>query len=262
MNKKIIRSFMSALLFSFIFICCLPTALLCITSCVNTWIYPNILPNDYTFEYFRYVLISNEIIKAIITSIILGILCGIITIFVSIPTARVLALYNFRGKLIINILVLLPLIVPSFTIVSITHINMIKASLDGTILGVSIIHTIFALPYAIRLIYDQTLAIGVKYEQQAQNLGASPISSIFSIYLPLISPSIILAFFLTFTISISQYVTTLIIGGGKIVTLSTLLIPYIQYGNYQIASIYSIILIIISFVGYFFISQIERKLVN
>lgn len=260
MQSKLINAIISSLLYIFVFICCVPVFILIISMFIDTWIYPNILPRGYTLEYISYVLIDNEIIRAIITSFVVGIICSTITVIISIPTARVLALYNFKGKFIINVLVLLPLIVPSFTVVSINHINMIKCGLAGTILGVSIIHSIFALPYAIRILYDQTLAIGIKYELQSKNLGASDIGTFFKIYLPLIAPSIVLAFFLSFTISISQYVTTLIIGGGNVLTLSTLLVPYIQYGKYQIASIYSLILVIMSFLSYVFINLIQSKI--
>lgn len=260
MREKFTNALITSILYVFVFICCIPIFILAISMFVHVWIYPDILPREYTLEYISYVLIDNQIIRAIVTSIIVGIISSTITVVISIPTARALALYNFRGKIIINLLVLLPLIVPSFTVVSINHVNMIKMGLSGTIIGVSIIHSVFALPYAIRLIYDQTLTIGTKFEEQSKNLGATEIQTFSRIYLPLILPSIILAFFLSFTISISQYITTLIIGGGNVLTLSTLLVPYVQYGKYQIASIYSFILVIMSFLGYFFINLMQRKI--
>ncbi len=255
-------SIISVILFTFVFLCCLPIVVLCITSCANAWIYPNIFPQSYSIENFQYVMYDKEIVKAIITSIIVGVLCGVICILVGLPTARALALYNFRGKGIISLLVLLPLIVPSLTIVSISHINMMQMKIAGTLVGVSIIHSIFALPYSIRIIYDNLIKIGKKYEEQALNLGASRVNVFFTVTIPLILPASFLAFFLCFTISMSQYITTLIIGGGKIITISTLLVPYIQYGEYEIASVYSLMLVIISFVGYFFIIKIQRSIVR
>lgn len=260
MKSKFINSIISSFIYFFVFLCVLPIFILVISMFVDTWIYPNILPNGYTLEYISYVLLDNELIRAIWTSFIVGVISSAISVLISIPTARVLALYNFRGKMIINILVLLPLIVPSFSVVSINHINMIKVGLAGTVIGVSIVHSIFAIPYAIRLLYDQTLNIGTKFELQSKNLGASNFQTFTKIYLPLMTPAIVLAFFLSFTISISQYVTTLIIGGGNVLTLSALLIPYIQYGRYQIASIYSLILVIMSFLGYFFINLMQKKI--
>ncbi len=257
-----IKNILTTILFLFIILCCLPTFVLCVTACADTWIYPNILPQNYSFENIKYVIYDKELIKAIITSIILGLMCGGLCVLVSIPTARALALYNFKGKNLVSLLVLLPLIVPSLTLVSISHINMLQMNLAGTFLGVSIIHSIFALPYSVRIMHDFWDKIGTKYEHQALNLGANSFNVFFTITLPLALPAIFLAFFLSFTISVSQYISTLIIGGGKIVTISTLLVPYIQYGEYEIASIYSLLLIFISFTSYFFIVKLEHKLVK
>ncbi len=240
-------------------LCIVPIFILCVFMFAKTWIFPSVLPNDYTLDFLR---ASNDIVSIISSTFIVGMLSSVITILVSISTARALALYNFRGKFIINLLVLLPLIVPSFTVVSVTHINMIRFHLSDTILGVSLIHSVFALPYGIKIIYDQTKALGTKYEEQAKNLGASNFMVLRTVYIPLIMPSIVLAFFLSFTISISQYVTTLIIGGGNVLTLSTVAIPYIQYGNYQLASIYSIMIIIISFLCYIIIDKVNQRILD
>ncbi len=261
MRKKFFSMILNMVLYFFIFLCCLPIFILTITSFIDTWIYPNIIPESFTLAHFQYVF-SEGLSSIILTSSILGILCGVLTILVSLPVARALALYDFPFKIVVSLFVLLPLIVPSFTSVSISHIVMIRTSIASTLVGVCIIHSVFALPYAIKILYDATLSMGIKYEEQAKNLGASWFRVMRTVYLPLMSPYILMSFFLSFTISISQYVTTLIIGGGKVATLSTVLVPYIQYGKYQLASIYSLIIVVMTFISYFLISRLEKKFFN
>ncbi len=101
-----------------------------------------------------------------------------------------------------------------------------------------------------RILHDHFKIAGTKYESAAISLGANKHQTLLYITLPTIKPGIYTACFLSFTISIGQYITTLIIGGGKVVTLSTILIPYISYGNYQLASIYSLVIIMLSLVSY------------
>ncbi len=258
MGKKILQM----LTYMFVILCFAPIIILAITMFTDAWIYPNILPDSYTLEYFKDTIFDFNLLQVVFSTFIVGILCSILTVFISICTSRALAFYNFMFKILINLFVLLPLIVPSFTIVSISHINMIKLHLNNTVFGVSLIHCVFAIPYGIKVIYDQNLNIGNKYEEQAKNLGASNFKVLYSIYIPLIMPAIVLTFFLSFTISISQYITTLIIGGGNVVTLATILLPYIQHGNYQLASIYSLIIIVISFLCYVIIDRFQSKLLD
>lgn len=42
-----------------------------------------------------------------------------------------------------------------------------------------------------------------------------------------------------FILSYSQYFTTLLVGGGRIRTMATVLVPYIQSGDRPLASAYS-----------------------
>ncbi len=52
-------------------------------------------------------------------------------------------------------------------------------------------------------------------------------------------PGIMSSFSMGFIISYSQYFTTLIIGGGRINTISLVLVPYIQGGDRSLASVYA-----------------------
>ena len=57
--------------------------------------------------------------------------------------------------------------------------------------------------------------------------------------LPNLMPGIMSSFSMGFIISYSQYFTTLIIGGGRINTISLVLVPYIQGGDRSLASVYA-----------------------
>ena len=46
---------------------------------------------------------------------------------------------------------------------------------------------------------------------------------------------------MSYIISFSQYFLTLIIGGGNVKTFTIVMVPYLQSGNRNIASIYSVI---------------------
>ncbi|MFV0425025.1 MAG: ABC transporter permease [Bacilli bacterium] len=229
--------------------CILPIFIIILFAVSDKWIFPNIIPESFTLKHLRYVVDSNSI-RIIGTSIILGIMTGIFSLFIGIPTAKALVHYDFKHKNLVMLFILLPLIVPPFTIISVAHTNIIKVGLDGTLLGVCLIHSFFSIPYVVRILIDYFSIAGSRYEESAKCLGANRFQTIKYITLPIIKQGLLVSFFLSFTISISQYITTLIIGGGKVVTLSTLLIPYIQYGDYEIASVYSLIIIFVSMIGY------------
>lgn len=243
----------------FLISCIIPIILVGIYAFSNNWNYPNILPQSYTIKHLQYV-IETEAIKASITSVIIAFISGVISLLVGFPTAKALAHHNFKFKNLITLFVLLPLVAPPFAIVTLTHTNLIKYGLDGTLIGVSLIHSFFSIPYVVRILYDYFVIAGVEYEKSAYNLGASNTQILKYVTLPIVKHGILMSFFISFTISVSQYITTLIIGGGRIITLSTLLVPYVQYGEYEIASVYSIIIVIVSMVFYLIIINTQKVL--
>lgn len=90
--------------------------------------------------------------------------------------------------------------------------------------------------------------IGDSYEIQARVLGASRLKTFFKVTLPLLMPAIVSAANLIFVVSFSQYLLTLIIGGGQVMTLAVVMFPFIQSGDQTMAGAFSIIFISSSFV--------------
>ncbi len=255
-KDKIITKFIISLFFM---ICILPLIIISLFMFVDKWVYPNIFPSTYTLKYLLSVIQSKELPKAMITSIIVAVMSAVISVIISYPTGKALAHYNFKGKHVISILILIPLIVSPLVLVSSSHINLIKYNLHSTLLGVSLIHTIFILPYTIRIFNDRFEEIGVEYELQGYTLGGNVISTFFLVTLPLLRVSVMLSFSLGVIISLGQYLTTLIIGGGRVMTISIILVPYIQYSEYQLASIYSFILIALTIISYTLIAKLYKN---
>ncbi|MCL2617354.1 MAG: ABC transporter permease, partial [Defluviitaleaceae bacterium] len=67
------------------------------------------------------------------------------------------------------------------------------------------------------------------------------------------------AFTLSFTVSISQYVTTFMIGGGRVITVTMLMIPHIQGGQMHIAAVYSVLLIVVAVFSLSLMEYVVRK---
>ena len=158
---------------------------------------------------------------------------------IGIATARATELYEFRGKGLIRFFSLLPLLVPGTVLAIGAQIMLLKVGLGDSIAGIILIHTVASVPYCITIMTDVTAALGDKFEEQAATLGAGPFRAFFEVTLPNLMPGIMSSFSMGFIISYSQYFTTLIIGGGRINTISLVLMPYIQGGDRSLASVYA-----------------------
>ena len=172
----------------------------------------------------------------------------IITILISVPAAKAVALYEFKGKKLFELLVLSPIIIPMISIAMGIHITFIKLKLANNLLGVIIINIIPCIPYAVRIIGDVYKLVGDRLELQAEILGASKFNIFRYITLPLILPGIIGASSMCFIISFSQYFLTMLIGGGRVITYPMIMFPYIQSGDRNISALYSIVFLVVSII--------------
>lgn len=240
----------------------LPITVLIVWCFTNSWPWPDLFPKEYSLRAWSY-LISTESIKAIITSIIISLMVVIISIAVSLPAARALSLYEFKGKKFVELFILSPIIVPTISVAMGIHIVFIKLGLANTMLGVVLVNLLPCIPYAVRILTDVYKIIGDKLEVQGKVLGASKINVFRYITLPLITPGIISAASMCFIISFGQYFLTFLIGGGTIVTYPMIMFPYIQSGDRTLASLYSLVFLVVSIIVLYVIeSKIKSQYIQ
>ncbi len=253
-HKYILNSF----IYGFTLLFLLPMVVLILFSISMQWGWPFLLPQKYGLRAFKYILSSEGgSLRTILYSILLSLIVTFITILLSLPAAKALVIYNFKGKRVFEMILMTPLIVPAVTVATGIHVFFIKMSLTNTFIGVVIIHLFPCLPYGIRILRDVYEIIGNRYEVQARVLGASRLKTFYSVTLPLLTPGIISAATLIFVVSFSQYLLTLIIGGGRVITLSIIMFPFIQGGDRTMASAFSMIFILVSFI---FLLILEKTL--
>lgn len=222
----------------------------------SSWNYPDLLPQKLEFKYLIQMLFTNsELIQSLIQSILLALGTIVLTLVIAYPTAILLAHYNFFGKKLINVLVYLPLIIPTIALLTNLDFVMIKFSLNGSFIGVVIAHTLFCLPYAIKLLMDNITQNGLGFESVSQNLGANCWQTFWHVTFPMNKSGLQGAILMTYVVSMTQYLATLLVGDGKFLTLSVRMFPFTAAGKYKIAAIYALTFLIVTLIPLFLIDK-------
>ncbi|KNF07259.1 ABC-type spermidine/putrescine transport system, permease component II [Gottschalkia purinilytica] len=256
-NRKL--SLSNFILYIMIFIFIAPLIILVVWSFAKNWPWPNIVPSSLGLRGWKYFLDpTSKSFKILGFSICLSMVTTLITVLISIPAGKALGFYKFRGKKAIEILILSPIIVPTVAVAMGIHVTFIKLGLANTFMGVVLVHIIPCIPYGVKILKDTFELLGESMEVQAKVLGASSFQTFTNITLPLISPGLIVSSSLVFIVSFSQYFLTFLIGGGKVVTFSMVMFPYIQSGDRTIASVYSIVFIITTLILLYLIERFLR----
>jgi putative spermidine/putrescine transport system permease protein len=224
----------------------LPFLPLLLWSIAEKWFYPALLPQVFGTRAWSYVFTTagSQILNGLFTSFNLALVTTVISLLLGIPAGRALGLYDFPGKKMAMLFLTLPIIVPPLSVSMGLHLWFIQLELAETFIGVVLIHLTFCLPYTIFVIRGVFSDYTPDFEEQARSLGASPARVIFQVIFPMIFPGIIVAALFSFLISWSQYLSTLIIGGGKLLTLPILLFSLMGSGDRPVASAVSLVFIL------------------
>ncbi len=209
------------------------------------WFFPSLLPQKWGWKAWLYLLSpSAKVGEAWLNSASLALVVVILSVLIGLPAARALSLHKFRGKRIVEWLIMAPMLVPGLVVVMGIHILFIRYGLADTFIGVALVHLVPALPYFILVMSGVFANYDTALEETARTLGANPWRTFWYITLPAISPGLIVAAMFTFLVSWSQYITTVLIGGGRIVTLPMVLFPFISASNHPNAAAISMVFIL------------------
>jgi putative spermidine/putrescine transport system permease protein len=215
-------------------------------SVAEKWHYPDLLPQTFGLRAWSYVfgVASSQISSGLVASSTLALATTAISLVIGIPAGRALGFYQFPLKNLVILLFSLPIIVPSLSVSMGLHLWFIKLGLAETFAGLVLIHLTFCLPYTIFVMWGVFSDYNPDFEAQARSLGASPMAVMMQVTLPMLVPGITIAALFSFLLSWSQYLSSLIIGGGKILTLPILLFSLMDSGDRPVSSAVSLVFIL------------------
>lgn len=205
------------------------------------WIWPDIVPTNWGVRGWKVVLQDPILFHSIFYTLWIAVIVVVLNMIIAIPAARTLSYYAFKGKTVIETILLMPLLMPILAVAMGIHFTMIRFGLADQVIGVIVIHLLPTLPYSLLILRASFDKIGRKWEEQALTLGCSPMRSFWSVTLPMLLPGLRSASIVSFVISISQYVLTAIIGGGTVTTLSMLYFPYFGTTDEAILSSFTVL---------------------
>jgi putative thiamine transport system permease protein len=118
-------------------------------------------------------------------------------------------------------LIYLPLLVPQIAFLPGLQTLMLKVGADTGVAPVIAAHLVFVLPYVFLSLGDPWRAWDTRHARIAAGLGARPGAVFWRVRLPMMLRPVLTAAAVGFAVSVGQYLPTLLIGGGRVATLTT-----------------------------------------
>jgi multiple sugar transport system permease protein len=161
----------------------------------------SIWPAGVSFQAMLTFLQVEGVFKAFANSLIAAGLTVLFSVLLGAPAGYALARYSFAGKNPYRLLVLLTRAFPLAILALPLTVSFIRMGLYDTPLGVSLIHTVLALPFAALVTQSLFLGIPREYEEAAWVFGCTQPQAFLKVVLPLALPGIAATAIFAFVIS-------------------------------------------------------------
>jgi ABC-type spermidine/putrescine transport system permease subunit II len=236
-----------------------PLANLALWSVAERWYTPYKLPVTYGTRYWEQVFRpTGDAMASLGTSVWIAVLTVVVALALSVPAGYALARLKLPVRALFMIVFLLPQAFPSVAI----YINVARIfynlGINGTILGVVLVHAAHGLVYSVWIAAAAFAAVDKDLELAARNIGASPLRTFFAVTLPSAAPGVVASGIFVFLESLDEFTGTFFVGVPQVTTLPLLLYNAAMGGNYQVASITALILLVPSVLFMLFIERFLR----
>lgn len=235
-----LRVFMGCMLIVWIVLPLVPVFL---WSIAGQWSAPALLPSSYSLQGFSELATAGTA-RAAVASFLLGLGVAAVATPLGYVGSRAIQRLPTAPARMVELALLAPLAIPPFALVMGVNVAFLRLYMPP-IAGVVLVLVVTALPYTAFIFRTALAAYDLRFEEVARSLGATAHQTIRHVRVPLLAGATARAFFLAFLVGWGDYIATLLIGGGQLLTLPMLLGSAASAtGNEQLTSALSLVIII------------------
>lgn len=220
--------------------------LLALWSVAGLWQFPDAIPSAITYSSWQSAL--PNIVEPLSTTIKIACLsAGISLVVVILALNRSVHNGEYRVQ---NWLIYIPLIVPQAAFLFGLQLLALELSVPISIALLVAAHLVFVLPYVFLSLSDPWRGFDERYEQLAFAMGRSRWSVFWRIRLAMLTRPILTAFAVGFSVSVGLYLPTVLIGAGRLPTITTEAVALASGGNRRVIGVYAFLQSVLPFLSF------------
>ena len=189
--------------------------------------YQTVLPESVTFAHYVEVFTHSDTLRSIFNSLKYSIFSTLIALIIGIAIAYLLTRKRIPFQNLLDAVAMLPLALPGVAIAfgymgSFSDTSFLLRNLPENFIAVIdprknptflliVGYAVRRLPYMLRSIYAGFQQTSVTYEEASQNMGATPMRTLYKITLPLVFANILAGAILVFSFSMLEVSESLIL---------------------------------------------------
>ncbi|NDW58579.1 ABC transporter permease subunit, partial [Yangia sp. PrR004] len=208
---------------------------LAVWSVAGLWRFPELLPQGWSLRsWMRY---GPELLALFGRTLLIAAASSAIAMLLTTACLEAEQRHGLRPGTRALWLLYLPLLVPQIAFLPGLQVAGLLTGLDGTLAAVIAAHVVFVLPYAFLSLSDPFRALDPRYAAVAHALGKGASATFWRVRLPLLLRPLLTAAAVSAAVSVGQYLPTLLIGGGRVPTLTTEAVALASGGDRRVIGV-------------------------
>ncbi|HET9938110.1 MAG TPA: ABC transporter permease subunit [Gaiella sp.] len=143
-----------------------------------------------------------------------------ITLVAGLPLAWALARFSFRGRSLVEALVLVPFVLPT-VVVATAFLALLPDGVEHTVWAILLAHVFFNVAVVVRVVGAFWAGLDPRLGDAAATLGASPLERHARLTLPLLAPAVASAASIVFLFCFTSFGVIVVLGGIRYATLES-----------------------------------------
>jgi multiple sugar transport system permease protein len=174
--------------------------------------------DQITSRSYQIVFNNRQFMRALGNSVIIGLLSTSLSVGVGAMAAYGISRFKFKGRNTLAYSFLVFRMLPQMSLVVALYMMFRAVGLRDTILGVTLAHSSFNIPYVIWLLIPFFVGVEKSFEEAAMIDGCSRWKTFVLVFLPLAAPGLVVASVFSFINSWNEFLYALILTGVKVQT--------------------------------------------
>ncbi|PIP97133.1 MAG: ABC transporter permease [Rhodobacterales bacterium CG18_big_fil_WC_8_21_14_2_50_71_9] len=221
---------------------------LALWSVAGLWTFPNALPDALSLRVWRAQ--AGGLIGAGGETALIGAAATLIALTLTLACLEAEHRHGVRPSTRALWLLYLPLIAPQVAFLFGLQTLAAAVGLDGSRAAVIAAHAVFVTPYVFLSLADPFRAWDARLDLVARSLGAGPDRVLWAVRLPMLLRPCLTAAAVGFAVSVGQYLPTLLIGGGRVATLTTEAVALASGGDRRVIGAFALMQMVAPFTGF------------
>lgn len=191
----------------------------------------------FSLRWYKELFANTQMLKAFWISIKAASCSASLAVFVGTITAFVVVRHtHWKGRLILNSLMTIPLIIPdvifglALMLLFVGFEQVFGWPKGRGLVTVTLAHAAVSVSYVLIVVRERLLYLDKSLEEAALDLGATPLKAFYKITIPIIMPALVSGWFLAFTLSFDDVVLASFVSGAGSTTLPMVIFSSIRLG--------------------------------